>query len=203
MKAKTFGIFVAAFFIFAGTAALADNRGGRFEGARDSDGWSLGERVRGGYAIYHRGHRVPGSAIAIADGWVLGTKREIGGYAIYRWNGRGWDQAPGGAVDIGGSYRRPWVVNNRGQSFTWNGFDWEASYGSIRGNAFKRDSRGHDSYGRHGYTDRHGKESGWSVFGRYYEDKRHGRSFYDRDRDRHRHDRGRDRDRSERRSTRW
>lgn len=207
MKAKTFGIFAAAFFIFASTATLADDRDRRDEGVRGGDGWRLGERVRGGYAIYHRGHRVPGTAIDIADGWVLGTKRESGGYAIYRWNGRGWDQAPGGAVDIGGSYNRPWVVNNRGQSFSWNGYDWEASFGSFRSKAFNRNDRGRDDYGRNGYSGRHGKETGWSVFGRYYEDKRHGRSFYERDRDRNRYgkgrDRGRDRDRSERRSTRW
>ena len=49
---------------------------------------------------------MPGSAIAAADGWVLGSKRESGGFAIYRWNGRDWDQALGGAVEIGGSYRR-------------------------------------------------------------------------------------------------
>ena len=74
----------------------------------------LGERVRDGFAIYRNGYRVPGSAIALADGWALGTARESGGFAIFRWNGRHWDQAPGGAVEIGGTYQR-WVINNRGQ----------------------------------------------------------------------------------------
>ena len=89
------------------------------------------------------GCRVPGSAIAVADGWVLGSKRESGGFAIYRWNGRDWDQAPGGAVEIGGSYRRPWVINNRGQRFTWNGSDWNRDFAGG-GRGFSFNNRGVD-----------------------------------------------------------
>ncbi len=121
--------------------AQADDRG--------NAGWRLGERNRDGYAIYRRDrgnwYRVPGSAVAVADGWVLGSRRESGGYAIYRWNGYNWDQAPGGAVEIGGTYNRPWVVNNRGQRFTWNGYDWRASgYAGNRGNSFRGNSFGRD-----------------------------------------------------------
>lgn len=151
MKIKTLGLLVTVFFLFAGSTAVADGRDYRDRDfrSRDADGWRLGERTRGGYAIYRRSgrgwYRVPGAGIDIADGWVLGSKRETGGYAIYRWNGRGWDQAPGGAVEIGGSYRQPWVVNNLGQRFTWNGYDWEARYGyrHERGNRrdFGRDQR--------------------------------------------------------------
>ncbi len=179
MKTTTFG-FLAAVFFFASATALADDRGGRYDTVRGSDGWRLGERVRGGYAIYHRGHRVPGSAIDIADGWVLGAKRESGGYAIYRWNGRNWDQAPGGAVQIGGSYRNPWVVNNRGQRFSWNGYDWEPSFRGDRGN-YRNQKPGHYSY-----------ERGWTGFSRHHDRKREGRFE-------HRHDR----DQSDRRRTRW
>lgn len=96
-------------------------------------GWRLGhERLQGGFAIYQRQGsawlRMPGAALAVADGWVLGSQREDGGFAIYRWNGHGWDQAPGGAVRIGGSYRQPWVINDRGQRFEWTGVDWLPSH---------------------------------------------------------------------------
>lgn len=192
MKTTAFGLFAAAFFLFASSAVLANDRDYRFEGAR-GDGWRLGERVRGGYAIYHRGHRLPGAAIEIADGWVLGTKRESGGYAIYRWNGHSWDQAPGGAVKIGGSYRQPWVVNNRGQRYIWNGFDWDIDYGGYRGNSFGRD------WGR----DRHYDKRNDKHYDKHYDRGRYSfeRGFlgkgHRKDHDRH------DRDRSERRRSRW
>lgn len=98
---------------------------------RYSDGpanWCLGERVRDGFAIYRNGYRAPGSAISLADGWALGSARESGGFAIFRWNGRHWDQAPGGAVEIGGTYQRPWVINNRGQRYVWDGYDWDQDF---------------------------------------------------------------------------
>ena len=175
MKTTTFGFLAAALFLFASATVVADGRDYRFEGARDNGGWRLGERVRDGYAIYHRGRRVPGAGIEIGDGWVIGTKRESGGFAIYRWNGRGWDQAPGGAVRIGGTYRQPWVINNRGQRYIWNGYDWDADYGGSRGNAF-----GHDRWRERGYDKRYD----------YRHDQRFGRDRYDRDR-------------SDRRRTRW
>lgn len=202
MKATAFGFFTAAVFLFASATALADDRGGRYDNARGSDGWRLGERVRGGYAIYHRGHRVPGAAIDIADGWVLGTQRESGGYAIYRWNGRGWDQAPGGAVQIGGSYRNPWVVNNRGQRFSWNGYDWEPSF---RGSHRTDFGRGHFDRGHfdRDHFDRGHYDRGHNSHGRGWADAK--RLFGDKHRDRRydHHDRSRNRDRSDRRSSRW
>ncbi|MFT4862751.1 MAG: hypothetical protein ACI95C_001975 [Pseudohongiellaceae bacterium] len=89
--------------------------------------------------------RLPGSATAVADGWVIGTNREPGGYGIFRWNGRRWEQAPGGAVAIGGSYRRPWVINDRNQRFVWNGYDWDSAGRSgyrqpAYSNSFRSDS---------------------------------------------------------------
>ena len=143
--------------------------------ADSRDGWRLGERVRDGYAIYrHDGrgwYRVPGSAIDLADGWALGSKRESGGYAIYRWNGHGWDQAPGGAMRIGGSYHRPWVVNNRGQRYVWNGYDWRPDY------VFRpsRDSR-YDSGFRpdRGYRDRdRGRRDRWRDWRGHDRDRSH------------------------------
>lgn len=153
MKTTTFVFLVAAVFAVAGNMALADGRDRRDGDLHRGDHgeWRLGERTRDGYAIYRRSgrgwYRVPGSGIDIADGWVLGSKRESGGYAIYRWNGRGWDQAPGGAVRIGGSYGQPWVVNNRGQRFSWNGYDWQADYTHRDA----RRDRGRDFDRRRGY----------------------------------------------------
>jgi hypothetical protein len=80
---------------------------------------------------------VPGCGhdIAVADGyegvaesvWVVGCNPVPGGYGIYRQNstGLGWEQFPGGAVSISvdpsGS---PWVTNNSGQIYHWNGSTW-------------------------------------------------------------------------------
>jgi hypothetical protein len=94
--------------------------------------WQLGD-FRGsnrGYEILYRDsgrgrwRSAPGYAMAIGDGWVLGTDRHRGGYGIYRWSGRGWTRMPGSAVRIGGSYQQPWVINDLGIRFIWNGNDW-------------------------------------------------------------------------------
>ena len=112
------------------TQVLADGPRDRFSGSE----WRLGNHNQ----IFRRTdrgwQRVQGSAIAVADGWVIGTDRRSGGYGIYRWNGRSFDRMPGAAVDIGGSYQRPWVSNNRGERFEWTGRDWREvrSYGSHR-----------------------------------------------------------------------
>lgn len=98
----------------------------------DRDGWRGGGRsewrIGDHNQIYHRTdrgwQRVQGSAIDVGDGWVIGTDRRNGGFGIYRWNGRRFDRMPGGAVEIGGSYERPWVINNRGERFEWTGHDW-------------------------------------------------------------------------------
>lgn len=117
------------------------------DGGRDRDNrgeWKLGNHNE----IYQRTHRgwqrVQGSAIAVADGWVIGTDRRSGGYGIYRWNGRYFERMPGGAVNIGGSYERPWVINNRSERFEWTGRDWRElrDYGSRRA---ERDNRGYNS----------------------------------------------------------
>lgn len=101
--------------------------------------WRLGD-FRGhlqGHEILYRvpGSRrwqvAPGAATALGNGWVLGTDHHHGGYGIYRWNGRGWSRMPGTAVRIGGSYRQPWVVNESGVRYLWNGYQWRQD-GSSR-----------------------------------------------------------------------
>jgi hypothetical protein len=43
-----------------------------------------------------------------------------GGYAIYRWNGSGWDAMPGGGTNISvGDDGKAFVVNNAGQVSLW------------------------------------------------------------------------------------
>lgn len=129
---------------FAGLpmTAQADDR----HGWRGSTGieWRLGGYRGGsrGYEVYFRyrdgrgWRRAPGSVFALADGWALGTDRRHGGYGIYRWSGNGWIRMPGAAVRIGGSYARPWVINDRGERFIWNGRDWRRD-----GGAYRRDDR--------------------------------------------------------------
>lgn len=191
-------VMTMSVLLCSGTVTADDGdryRGGGYDS--HSGDWQLGrERIRGGYTIYHRsGHgwvRVPGAAIAVADGWVLGTKPESGGYAIYRWNGYDWDQAPGGAVRIGGSYRQPWVVNNRGQRFVWNGYDWRPEYGFRDRRPDYR--RGYQDHRDDGYRGR-GNDRARELFGRenrHDRGDRHGRD------DRHDRDRSHDRDKHRR-----
>lgn len=187
MKTTLFGLLAASLLMFGSVAAHADDRGFRDQ-SRSGTGWRLGERNRDGYAIYRRQggnwYRVPGSGIAVGDGWVLGSKRESGGYAIYRWNGYDWDQAPGGAVEIGGTYNRPWVVNDRGQRYDWNGRDWYRSgfVGNgrgVQGNRFRdRDFR--DRRDRDRYRDRRDRD-------RFFGNRNRDRNF--RDQLRYRYDR--------------
>lgn len=111
----------------------ADSGRDRFSGSE----WRLGNHNQIFLRTGRGWQRVQGSAIAVADGWVIGTDRRSGGYGIYRWNGRSFDRMPGGAVDIGGSYERPWVVNNRGERFEWMGQDWR----EVRAYGVHRDDR--------------------------------------------------------------
>ncbi len=106
--------------------------------ARDRDhdsNWRLGYG-HDSYGIYHwtgrDWRRTPGSATDVGDGWVIGTDRRSGGYGIYRWNGRTWNRVSGGAVRIGGTYEQPWVINDRGERFYWNGYDWDETRGVSR-----------------------------------------------------------------------
>ena len=118
-------------------------------GGSRANPWVVNSRNRIFYWNGHDWDRLPGSAIAVADGWVIGTNREHGGYGIYRWNGHRFEQAPGGAVAIGGSYDRPWVVNDRNERFIWNGYDWDrvgrAGYRQpAHSNSFRGSNRQYD-----------------------------------------------------------
>jgi len=132
------------------TLAVADSRyEPRYnDSVIGSGSWRLGSFRGGirGYEILYRApgrnrwQLAPGTAMAIGDGWVLGTDRHNGGYGIYRWNGYGWNRMPGTAVEIGGSYQRPWVVNDRGIRYDWNGYDWRQSVRASRDNRNGRDN---------------------------------------------------------------
>jgi opacity protein-like surface antigen len=74
---------------------------------------------------------MPGAANDVADGWVIGTNVEAGGYGIYRWNGASWTKIPGSAVRIGGTYSQPWVVNKFNQIFRWTGSSWQLMPGAA------------------------------------------------------------------------
>jgi hypothetical protein len=84
--------------------------------------------------------RAPGSARAVHDGWVIGTDRRNGGFGIYRWNGYGWIRTGGAGIEIGGSYNNPWVINDRGERFSWTGYGWREEPNYRRGTD-RRDDR--------------------------------------------------------------
>lgn len=117
--------------------------------------WALNRRGDIFQWTGYRWTRMPGSATDIGDGWVIGTDRRSGGYGIYRWNGRSWRRTSGGAIAIGGSYERPWVINNRNERFVWNGRDWSRGYDRgysqslrSRGDRIHQDRARERSYGR-------------------------------------------------------
>jgi len=62
---------------------------------------------------------LPGKARDVGDGWVIGGNSTRGGYGIYHWDGSNWQPMPGGAVNIGGNSRNPYVVNDNMNIFRW------------------------------------------------------------------------------------
>jgi hypothetical protein len=71
----------------------------------------------------------PGCAVDIGIGggvaWIVGCNRVPGGFGIYRWNGSGWTQLPGGAIEIGvDPAGNAWVTNEFGDIYRWNGTGW-------------------------------------------------------------------------------
>lgn len=166
MKHLLLSVFLLAAALLPGLAA--------------ADGSGLEWRRGGGYDIYYRapGHswrRAPGSAVDVGDGWVIGTERRHGGFSIYRWDGHRWHRMPGAGVRIGGSYHAPWVVNDRGERFTWAGHGW-------------REDR---NAGRHGHEDRHDRRRDDNDWNRGYNGRdRDGHDFGRRDDDRERRSRG-------------
>lgn len=147
----TRSLIVIALVLVAASQAMADGRRdhsfgysyGRNESAHD---WKLGDHYRI-YRFTGRGwQRVEGSATDVGDGWVIGTDRRDGGYGIYRWNGYRFTRMPGAGVRIGGSYEHPWVINDRGERYEWNGRDWRR----LREFGYDR----HDRAERHGSSRR-------------------------------------------------
>lgn len=135
-----------------------------------ADGSGLEWRHGGRHDVYYRHpgerdwRRAPGSAVEVGDGWVIGTDRRNGGFSIYRWDGYRWHRMPGAGVRIGGSYYSPWVVNDRGERFSWNGYGW------IEERAFgRRDDR----------NDRGRRDNDWNN-GRRDNDRNNGRRDNDR-----------------------
>ena len=54
---------------------------------------------------------------------------------------------PGAGVEIGGSYSNPWVINNRGERFSWTGNGWREEPN------FRRNGRGRDDGRNNGRRD--------------------------------------------------
>jgi len=132
MKTLAFNLTLLACLTMLPFTVSADGRYDRGSWSNNGVDFRLGGFRGGnrGYEIFFRyrdgrgWRRAPGSAMDLGDGWVIGTDRRRGGYGIYRWNGRGWTRMPGAGVRIGGSYNRPWIVNDRGQRYFWNGRGW-------------------------------------------------------------------------------
>jgi hypothetical protein len=164
LTCRTLWIVVLALIPFAASADDRFDNRYRYNNGPAVE-WRLGASLGGyrGYAIMYRtGNRwirAPGQAVAVGDGWVLGTDRHVGGYGIYRWNGHDWDRAPGTAVRIGGSYNRPWVINDRNIRYEWNGYDWRET-GFAGRNPFSaadrldRNARDRDRFDREDPRDR-------------------------------------------------
>lgn len=170
-------------------------------GLAAADGSGLEWRHGGGYDIYYRtpGHswrRAPGSAVDVGDGWVIGTDRRHGGFSIYRWDGYRWHRMPGAGVRIGGSYHNPWVVNDRGERFSWTGYGWREERNADR----SHDDR-HDRDHRNDGWNR-GRDDGHWNRGRNDNDWNRGRNDNDWNRGRDRDDFGRRDDDHDRRTRR-
>jgi len=81
---------------------------------------------------------IPGVAkhIAVAasgTAWHVGTKPVAGGFAIYQWNGVGWQEHSGGAVKLAiDQSGHPWAVNDQGQIWHFDGSSWRHLPGAAR-----------------------------------------------------------------------
>jgi hypothetical protein len=69
---------------------------------------------------------IPGTANDIGIGangkvWIIGTKKQTGGYGIFRWDGK-WTKIRGAAVRIAVDPRgNAWAVDSKGSIFRYNG----------------------------------------------------------------------------------
>jgi len=75
--------------------------------------------------------RLPGKATDIGvnekgQAWAIGTRKVNGGYDIYRWHIRNWQQVKGGAVRVDVDPKgNAWVVNSSGDIFQFSGNKWK------------------------------------------------------------------------------
>ncbi len=64
---------------------------------------------------------MPGAALDVGDGWVIGARSYGKDHRVWRWQGDDWQQVPGRACHIGGRYDQPWIVNHARKVFAWGG----------------------------------------------------------------------------------
>ncbi len=91
-------------------------------------------RIGGTYAtpwVVNRNHQIfrwngkkwtilPGSAVDVADGWVIGTRRAGGGKQVLVWSDNAWHVIAGAqALVIGGPSDAPWVINVHHDIYKW------------------------------------------------------------------------------------
>jgi len=82
--------------------------------------------------------QLPGAAVDVGVGangtaWAIGTTPEIGGYAIYRWNGsNNWEKIPGSALRIDvDPHGNAWVVTSGHAIFRYDGRQFVAVPGAA------------------------------------------------------------------------
>jgi len=57
--------------------------------------------------------------------WIIGGKKEAGGFGIYRLDRKGWKKIRGSASRVAvGPKGKAWIVNNKGAVFRYNGKRW-------------------------------------------------------------------------------
>ena len=66
------------------------------------------------------------------DLWVIGTPKVAGGYGIYHWVNGNWVNVPGAGVRIAVGPTGPWVVNEYGNIFQFNGTSWDLKPGCAK-----------------------------------------------------------------------
>lgn len=75
---------------------------------------------------------IPGqTANDVGTGWIISKEATPGGFKIYRFNNStaSWENIPGGAVRIGGTYDSPWIANDAGAVFQYVDNAWQVRPG--------------------------------------------------------------------------
>jgi len=91
-----------------------------------------------GHAFGSSWEQLSGTAKDIGIGagsvWIIGTNPVIGGYGIYRWDGRNWEiVSDDGAVRIDVDPQgNPWIVNDNGSIYRRVGDHWEQLFGTAK-----------------------------------------------------------------------